>query len=78
MIVQDQRKNEWAGNMSAHCYLENHRKLGKQNLQLRDIEGTRNTKTEVIRIVKDGKRVEKNIWIAMTENFQFLWQKGKH
>lgn len=45
--------------MSAHCYLENHRKIGKQNFQLRDIEGTRNTKTEVIRIVKDGRRVEK-------------------
>lgn len=45
--------------MSVHCYLENHIKMGKQNLLLRDIEGTKNTKTEVIRIVKTLKRVEK-------------------
>lgn len=45
--------------MSVHCYLENHRKMGKQNLLLRDREGTKSTKTEVIRTVKNGKRVEK-------------------
>lgn len=45
--------------MSVHCYLENHIKMGKQNVLLRDIEGTKNTKTEVIRIVKTLKRVEK-------------------
>lgn len=56
--------------MSVHCYLENQRKMGKQNLPLRDIEGTKYTKIEVIRTVKNGKRVEKNIRKTMTENSQ--------
>lgn len=40
--------------------------MGKQNLLLRDIEGTKYTKTEVIRTVKNGKRVEKiseKLWL---------------
>lgn len=64
--------------MSVHGYLEYHRKIGKQNLQLRDIEGTKNTKADIIRIVKDGKRVEKISEELRLKTPKFHDKKGKH